>query len=310
MNVMLPAGFAAFRSAYDAGRGSLVWRRGVADLETPVAAYLKLAHGRPNSFLLESVEGGATRGRYSVIGMAPDLIWRCQDGKAAINRSRPLGAACLRAGGSAAAGQSARADQRNAAGRADRACRRWRAGWSVILATTWSGRWRSCRRRMSDHIGVPEGSDDPAVAVRDLRQRQRRTDLGGAGLSHRPRFPPKPRGQRRKAGWTTRGRARSAAAPPAAAGDAAGPAGTGVELHQGGFLAAVARCKDYVAAGRRVPDRHQPALLGAVRAAAVRAVSLVAADQPGAVPVLSRFRRVFRGRLLARRSWCGCATAR
>src|SRR5277367_121922 len=86
MNVTVSPGFASFRSAYEAGRGSLVWRLGVADLETPVAAYLKLAHGRPNAFLLESVEGGATRGRYSVIGMQPDLIWRCQDGKASINR--------------------------------------------------------------------------------------------------------------------------------------------------------------------------------------------------------------------------------
>ena len=86
MNVSVPPGFAAFRSAYQDGRGSLVWRRGVSDLETPVAAYLKLAHGKPNTFLLESVEGGANRGRYSIIGMAPDLIWRCQDGKASINR--------------------------------------------------------------------------------------------------------------------------------------------------------------------------------------------------------------------------------
>src|SRR6202020_201354 len=87
MNVAVPPGYAAFRAAYEAGRGSLVWRRGVADLETPVAAYLKLAHGQPNAFLLESVEGGATRGRYSVIGMQPDLIWRCQDGRAAVNRN-------------------------------------------------------------------------------------------------------------------------------------------------------------------------------------------------------------------------------
>jgi anthranilate synthase component 1 len=86
MNVSVPPGFAAFRSAYEAGRGSLVWRRGVSDLETPVAAFLKLAHGRPNAFLLESIEGGATRGRYSVIGMQPDLIWRCQDGQASVNR--------------------------------------------------------------------------------------------------------------------------------------------------------------------------------------------------------------------------------
>ena len=86
MNVSVPPGFAGFRSAYDAGRGTLVWRRGVADLETPVAAFLKLAHGRPNSFLLESVEGGAARGRYSIIGMEPDLIWRCRDGRAEVNR--------------------------------------------------------------------------------------------------------------------------------------------------------------------------------------------------------------------------------
>src|SRR3984957_21112014 len=91
MNVSLtgaaPLGFAASRLAYEAGRGSLVWRKPVADLETPVAAFLKLAHGQPNSFLLESVEGGATRGRYSVIGMEPDLIWRCEAGRASINRS-------------------------------------------------------------------------------------------------------------------------------------------------------------------------------------------------------------------------------
>src|ERR1700753_3981652 len=86
MNVSVIPGFAAFRLAYEAGRGSLVWRKTVADLETPVAAYLKLAHGQPNAFLLESVEGGAARGRYSVIGMQPDLIWRCKDGAASVNR--------------------------------------------------------------------------------------------------------------------------------------------------------------------------------------------------------------------------------
>jgi anthranilate synthase component 1 len=64
----------------------LAWWTGVADLETPVAAFLKLAHGHPNSFLLESIEGGQARGRYSVIGMAPDLIWRCRAGVAEINR--------------------------------------------------------------------------------------------------------------------------------------------------------------------------------------------------------------------------------
>ena len=77
---------AAFTAAYEAGRGALAWTTGVADLETPVAAYLKLAHGTPNTFLLESVEGGSARGRYSIIGMAPDLLWRCRDGRAELNR--------------------------------------------------------------------------------------------------------------------------------------------------------------------------------------------------------------------------------
>jgi anthranilate synthase component 1 len=79
-------GFAEFRQDYEQGRGRLVWRRGIADLLTPVAAYLKLAEGKPNAFLLESVEGGASRGRYSIIGLAPDLIWRCRGGRAEINR--------------------------------------------------------------------------------------------------------------------------------------------------------------------------------------------------------------------------------
>jgi len=78
--------FAAFGAEYKQGHGQLVWTRRVADLETPVAAFLKLAEGKRNSFLLESVEGGASRGRYSIIGLAPDLIWRCRGGGAEINR--------------------------------------------------------------------------------------------------------------------------------------------------------------------------------------------------------------------------------
>jgi anthranilate synthase component 1 len=71
---------------HNRGPARLAFWTGVADLETPVAAFLKLAHGQPNSFLLESIEGGSARGRYSVIGMAPDLIWRCRGGVAEINR--------------------------------------------------------------------------------------------------------------------------------------------------------------------------------------------------------------------------------
>jgi anthranilate synthase component 1 len=80
------ATLADFRAAYDAGRGALAWTTWVADLETPVAAFLKLAHGKPNAFLLESIEGGSARGRYSIIGFEPDLVWRCRGGRAEINR--------------------------------------------------------------------------------------------------------------------------------------------------------------------------------------------------------------------------------
>ena len=69
--------YPTFDAAYRAGRPQLVWRRLIDDLETPVSAYLKIAHGRPYAFLFESVEGGAWRGRYSIVAMNPDLVWRC-----------------------------------------------------------------------------------------------------------------------------------------------------------------------------------------------------------------------------------------
>ena len=84
---MTPAtSFESFQPSYDQGRGQLLWTKLVADLETPVSAMLKLADGKPNSLLLESVEGGAQRGRYSFIGLKPDVIWRCSGDKAEINR--------------------------------------------------------------------------------------------------------------------------------------------------------------------------------------------------------------------------------
>jgi anthranilate synthase component I len=78
--------FSAFAGTYDQGRPQLLWTALVADLDTPVSAMLKLADGRADTFLLESVEGGAIRGRYSFIGRDPDLIWRCWGNRAELNR--------------------------------------------------------------------------------------------------------------------------------------------------------------------------------------------------------------------------------
>ena len=79
--------FESFATAYDAGRSQIVFRRVVADLETPIGAYLKLSEERRNTFLLESVQDGATKGRYSMIGLDPDVILKVEAGKASINRN-------------------------------------------------------------------------------------------------------------------------------------------------------------------------------------------------------------------------------
>jgi anthranilate synthase component 1 len=80
----LEPAFDAFSEAYDSGRQQVVWTRLIDDLETPVSAYLKIAQARPYSFLFESVEGGAWRGRYSIVTMNPDLVWRCRGDQAEI----------------------------------------------------------------------------------------------------------------------------------------------------------------------------------------------------------------------------------
>ncbi len=83
----LSPSFDAFASAYDAGENQLVYTRLAADLDTPVSLMLKLTGAQTDSFVLESVTGGEVRGRYSIIGMKPDLIWRCNGDRSEINRA-------------------------------------------------------------------------------------------------------------------------------------------------------------------------------------------------------------------------------
>ena len=78
--------FTSFEKAYDAGQNQVVYNRLVADLDTPVSLMLKLAQAQKDSFMLESVTGGEIRGRYTVIGMKPDLIWQCHGAASRINR--------------------------------------------------------------------------------------------------------------------------------------------------------------------------------------------------------------------------------
>jgi anthranilate synthase component I len=85
MQIEPPA--SAFAKRYARGEPQIVWTTLVADLETPVSAFLKLGGEESTSFLLESVEGGESRGRYSIIGLNPDLIWRSAGGRAEIKRN-------------------------------------------------------------------------------------------------------------------------------------------------------------------------------------------------------------------------------
>lgn len=78
--------FEGFEATYKAGKPQVVWTDIVADIETTVSLMLKLSAADINSFILESVTGGEVRGRYSVIGLEPDLIWRARGDKAEINR--------------------------------------------------------------------------------------------------------------------------------------------------------------------------------------------------------------------------------
>src|SRR5215469_15637791 len=56
----------------------------LADLETPVSVYLKVAGGEPYTFLLESVEGGERIARYSFVGLDPYLVMTVRGHSAAL----------------------------------------------------------------------------------------------------------------------------------------------------------------------------------------------------------------------------------
>ena len=82
----LTPSFEAFERGFAAGENQLVYTRLAADLDTPVSLMLKLTGAAKNAFMLESVTGGEVRGRYSIIGMKPDLVWQCHGTKSRLNR--------------------------------------------------------------------------------------------------------------------------------------------------------------------------------------------------------------------------------
>ncbi len=308
MNVAMPSGFAGFRARYDAGRGALVWRHGVADLETPVAAFLKLAHGRPNSFLLESVEGGSARGRYSIIGMTPDLIWRCRNGRAEVNRH------------ASAAPHAFVPEDRPALD-----------SLRAVIAET--------------HLDVPDNLPPMSGGLVGylgydmvrLMERLPEKNADGIGVPDallvRPTLfaifdnvndeltlvaPVYPReAMTAEAAWAAaearlneaQGALDRPLPHPAPAVALPGLPPPDSNVAKQDFLAAVLRAKEYIAAGDAFQIGTQPALLRPIRAATFRTLSGAPPDQPFALPVLPRFRRVRRGGIQPRNprapaQWC------
>jgi len=85
--VQLTPSFDDFAKGFNAGQNQVVYSRLAADLDTPVSLMLKLTGADRDAFMLESVTGGEVRGRYSIVGMKPDVIWQCHGQTSRINRT-------------------------------------------------------------------------------------------------------------------------------------------------------------------------------------------------------------------------------
>src|SRR5687767_15595322 len=84
---MQTTSFEEFKELAQRGTFVPVHKEIVADMLTPVSAFLKIAEHSDYAFLLESVEGGEQVARYSFLGKDPFLVLRSQDGKTTIDRS-------------------------------------------------------------------------------------------------------------------------------------------------------------------------------------------------------------------------------
>ena len=265
---------------------------------TPVAAFLKLRHGRQGAaFLLESVEGGAVRGRYSMIGLDPDLVWRCQDGVAAIDRQRaePAGARSSRA--TSPPLESLRALIAESALPLGDDLPPMAAGLFGYLGYDMV---RLMERLPAEPGRARRARRHPGPADRDggVRRGARRDLAGHARCARRPAF-------RAKAAYEAalarleRGhwRARAARCPSTAAAD---PDRASISSRRSrtrrrpSSRPMVAQRQGIHPGRRHLPGGAVAALRGALPAARLRALPLAAARQSGAVPVLPRLRRTSR----------------
>ena len=84
---LTPASFEEFVAEAQRGNVVPVVRTVLADLQTPVGAFLRIAGDASHAFLLESIEGGERIARYSFIGANPFMVARARDGRTSVDRN-------------------------------------------------------------------------------------------------------------------------------------------------------------------------------------------------------------------------------
>jgi anthranilate synthase component 1 len=287
----------SFRTAWDAGRPQVVWRRLIDDLETPVSAYLKIARDRPYAFLFESVEGGAWRGRYSIVAMKPDLVWRCRGDQAEV--AEPRGdrrrAFTPQSGGAL---DSLRDLVAARASNCRPACRRPPPASMAPSATTWSGWWSLLPNINPDPLDLPDAVmiRPSIVAVFDAIAQEivlvtpARPVKGVSAEDAHADGRPARRGD---------GRPSPAPARPRRPEGKPGPDIFDTPVSRG--LCGGWSRRPRTTSAPATSSRSCPASASArPSASALRPLSLAAADQPLALPVLSELRRLPAGRLQPR----------
>jgi len=84
---LTPSTFDQFEAETRRGNVVPVVRSVLADLQTPVGAFMRIAGDAPHAFLLESIEGGERVARYSFIGANPWMVARARGAQTIVERN-------------------------------------------------------------------------------------------------------------------------------------------------------------------------------------------------------------------------------
>src|SRR2546430_10480851 len=88
MHNLVPASFGDFQRDAERGNVVAVTRSILADLQTPLGAFMRIAGDAPHAFLLESIEGGERVARYSFLGANPVMVARSRGTETIVQRDR------------------------------------------------------------------------------------------------------------------------------------------------------------------------------------------------------------------------------